>query len=1064
LFLGNKPGEKNHNIDSRNEPTREGNLMNKHWGHRQFRKQRVSALATACCAMLPFAGGAARAQDDVAGAVPEEITVTGSRIRRTDGMAEPTPVTTLTPQELKLFEPGSTVAQQLDALPQFFATGTAQRGGPALFGDGGGSYLNMRGLGRERTLVLFDGSRIPPADKRGQINVDTLPTALLSSIDVVTGGASAAYGADALGGVTNFVLNREYEGLTFGAGTGMNDFNNDGKNWNVSFAGGTEIGERINIIGSIEARHVDEINRNPADLPGWFRRSGYLQNPAWSASDPPGTNPQRITVPWLAPRATHVNGWIGPPFGVPPTSALSRMRFTDDGSAIVPFDDGDLNDASFISGGPDALTSHLTQFGGPSGSEVEQTNAFFSVKFALTDTVDLFADLLVGSVESNSTSFVSAATWSSIWSPTVYRQNAYLPDSVAAIMDAENRGSFRISKAGSYPGVLDVDTNGVSLNDFDTESYRLGVDWAMNDNWQMRFSWQSGRSEKLTGEFGSLRVDRVSLAIDAVEVYGDMRDVDMDGVIDLVAAADRGTGTIVCNVQRYNPTPAELAATPAIQGQVSSRDENLPLASPIGLDNSISDCVPFNIMGNGQVSPEAAAYLMTPKYGIGVVEQDFAELLVTGEISDGWGAGPVSLATGLTYRDQSFTDEGFPVDVDTLGPPFNAPELGIRGIASAWSGGSPNLHQFSTVSLLSGQYDVWEWFGEVNVPVWQSSSENQRLGTSFAYRSSDYSSIGRVEAWKTGLDFQLARDVRFRATKSRDVREATFAERFDNSPGGGTITTDQATGQMNVAVTSTAVGNPDLRPEVADTIVFGLVYQPGWAEGLRMSIDRYEVDIADSIATLADDDIVRECALNGVLCEYVIRDNTGTLTRVFRPYLNLDQAKVRGIDYEVAYNRDVDWFAGPNESFSLRLLGGTLDTRTNTVAGSVPDELAGARGLATLPEVTANMTATYRFGPWSVQLQERYIDEVLLDRTWVEGIDIDDNTVESQAWTNLLLGYEGETSGGGNWRLTFNIQNVFDEDPPIIAATGGGRFGAQAVDNIYETWGRRYQLSFNFDL
>jgi len=126
--------------------------------------------------------------------------------------------------------------------------------------------------------------------------------------------------------------------------------------------------------------------------------------------------------------------------------------------------------------------------------------------------------------------------------------------------------------------------------------------------------------------------------------------------------------------------------------------------------------------------------------------------------------------------------------------------------------------------------------------------------------------------------------------------------------------------------------------------VLGLVYQPGWAEGLRMSVDRYEVDIADSIATLADDDIVRECALNGVLCEYVIRDNTGTLTRVFRPYLNLDQAKVRGIDYEVAYNRDVDWFAGPNESFSLRLLGGTLDTRTNTVAGSVPDELAGAGG------------------------------------------------------------------------------------------------------------------------
>ena len=73
----------------------------------------------------------------------------------------------------------------------------------------------MRGLGPERTLVLFDGFRMPPADKRGSVNVDTFPTALVRSVDVVTGGASAAYGADAIGGVTNFILDREFEGLKF---------------------------------------------------------------------------------------------------------------------------------------------------------------------------------------------------------------------------------------------------------------------------------------------------------------------------------------------------------------------------------------------------------------------------------------------------------------------------------------------------------------------------------------------------------------------------------------------------------------------------------------------------------------------------------------------------------------------------------------------------------------------------------------------------------------------------------------------------------------------------------
>src|SRR5690606_31234780 len=132
----------------------------------------------------------------------EEISVTGTRIRATDGMAMPVPVTALTTAELTTFEPGGTIAQQLAALPHFFGTQTAQRGGGTLFGTGGGSYLDMRSLGTQRTLVLFDGSRVVPADKRGSVNVDTLPTALIRTVDVVTGGASAAYGADALGGVT----------------------------------------------------------------------------------------------------------------------------------------------------------------------------------------------------------------------------------------------------------------------------------------------------------------------------------------------------------------------------------------------------------------------------------------------------------------------------------------------------------------------------------------------------------------------------------------------------------------------------------------------------------------------------------------------------------------------------------------------------------------------------------------------------------------------------------------------------------------------------------------------
>jgi hypothetical protein len=228
-----------------------------------------------------------------------------------------------------------------------------------------------------------------------------------------------------------------------------------------------------------------------------------------------------------------------------------------------------------------------------------------------------------------------------------------------------------------------------------------------------------------------------------------------------------------------------------------------------------------------------------------------------------------------------------------------------------------------------------------------------------------------------------------------------------------------------------------------------------------MSVDRYEVDISDSIATLSDDDVVDECFNNMVLCEYVIRDAGGNLTRVLRPYLNLDQAYVQGIDYEIQYGRNVNWTGMPNESFNLRFLGGKLEHRTNTVAGSVPTEFAGSQGY---PELTANVTASYNFGRWMVQLQERYIDSVLLNRTWVEGVDIDDNSVASQSWTNLVLRYSKNVASGGRWSASLNIQNLFDDNPPVIAANGGGRFGAQITSNTYDVWGRRFQFSLNYEL
>src|SRR5690606_1801951 len=144
--------------------------------------------------------------------------------------------------------------------------------------DVGQSQLNMRGMGGGRTLVLLDGLRIVPSDRRSSPSVDYLPTTLMQRVDVVTGGASAAYGADALAGVTNFVLNRNFTGLDLRASTGINE-EGDGEFGRASLTWGDDfLDERLHVFGTFEQRVNDAFRRENAD---WDARQNYVLNPEW---------------------------------------------------------------------------------------------------------------------------------------------------------------------------------------------------------------------------------------------------------------------------------------------------------------------------------------------------------------------------------------------------------------------------------------------------------------------------------------------------------------------------------------------------------------------------------------------------------------------------------------------------------------------------------------------------------------------------------------------------------------------------------------------------------------
>ena len=234
-------------------------------------KDKVSPVATLKISALALAMTLANqgyAQDEI-----EEIQVTGSRIQRA-GMESPTPVTQLSLDELSSFEPGQ-LAEALSQLPQFFNN---QR--PSQVGwNSAGSNLNLRGAGSQRSLVLLDGRRVPAGNRWGIPNISSLPEAAIRTVETVTGGASAAYGTDAVAGVINFKLDTDYVGTKIKAQTGTSS-RSDGDNHELGITWGSDIGTDGHFIVSVDTFRQDAIRslKSMQDR-NWYQQRALITNP-----------------------------------------------------------------------------------------------------------------------------------------------------------------------------------------------------------------------------------------------------------------------------------------------------------------------------------------------------------------------------------------------------------------------------------------------------------------------------------------------------------------------------------------------------------------------------------------------------------------------------------------------------------------------------------------------------------------------------------------------------------------------------------------------------------------
>ena len=1009
-------------------------------------------LRAAVAAAVTLLGTATVFAQQAPDAGVEEIQITGSRVRLQTGMTAPTPVTAITTAELRDFDPGTTMAAQLDDLPQFFDTPNAQRGGNAISTVGGGSYLNLRGMGLNRTLVLLDGTRVAPADAQGSVNVDLFPSALMQRIDVVTGGASAAYGADAVAGVVNFILDREFEGLRTTVSTGITE-RADGENYNISVAGGTSfLDERLHFIGSVEARQIDQIGPNSKNRLDNWKDWGLVRNPAWvSATATPGV-PLRITKPYVFSAQAAPQGLITTSA---PGFAYRNWTFNDDGKGIRPYVFGDLVSIAGAgaqnnqSGGQEYKYYDQAFFRGPRGNGVEQHSGFAGLKFDVSDRLTLTGQVAMGrsktALEGQRSNMAIAGA---LYNWTLYRENPFLPAQLTAEMDRLNLPSITISEIGMIggPGLTNIYDNRTDVSIQQQHMATVGFDFDIDENWNLTGNFQYGKSEISTGVRNIPLLDKFFLGMDAVR--------------------DPATGNIVCNIALRNPSTSELADF--MKGKTLPSPGSIlgiTATSPIGPYNP-KECVPWNPLGLGNANKAAKDWILSDpvKTAERDLEQDFAELLLTGNLFEGW-AGPISLAAGLTWRDESFTQLNEPAFAER--GVLNAPALGIRGIPLGFASvGNWSIHPFSALGTGNGARDVFETYAEVNVPLWQWQS-GQSLSSSFAYRSSDYSMSGRQNSWKIGLDAQVLDSLRWRATKSSDIREPSFAEIFLVSTGGGAVIDPFRSNENNNGLTAPATPNFGLIPEVADTITTGLVWQPGfaeWIDGLQVSLDWYEINLKDAITLYGIQRIVDDCFATRAasVCDLIVRNPStnggvtpGLISLIQNQNINAAKAQTRGVDLEVSYRLEPDFFGNAEESLSLRALVGYLGENSTTSAVGTVQDLAGSQ---TRPEYSGVVTGTYGVGAWSFMLQANYWDSVMNNILWVEGRDVDDNWIASMTVFNSAVSYAGELDSGASWRMALNISNLFDKDPSIVPGING-----QSIIAGHDAFGRRYQLSLNLN-
>lgn len=921
-----------------------------------------------------------------------EVTVTGSRIPRAN-LTAPTAVTTI--DEAVLEQSGlNNVADILRTVPSFGVSALSTNNSNFLTSGAGINTLELRNLEEDRTLVLVNGRRyVSGLAGSAAVDFNTIPIALVDRVEIITGGASAVYGSDALAGVINVILKDDFEGVQLGYQYGEADAGGNIEHRATFTAGGNFAEDRGNAVVSLTYH----------DQKGMFAR----QRPNTRVDDIALCALTEVKSDCQTAEENFFSSFAeGGRFFVPSTGdSFAIASGTGPSATVAPWDTSiyGFNRQQFR-----RYTVPTERYLLASLLDYEITpgiSAFVETTFAQTRTesdIEPFPhsneDLNIGGIPVDNP-FVPQA----------------IRDAVLAAGDTEIAYFRRTTELGERG----------AQSKRDTYRFVAGLEGAIQDRWDWQAYYAFGRMDDAQQGGGQINVLNMREALNVTEVGGE----------------------IVC------ANPAAVA----------------------------EGCVPINVFGLGSISPEAAEYVRAPTARQMLTQQEVFGADLGGPLFE-LPAGPLAFAFGGEWRRERSED---------------VPDVLTQRGLNAGNAEAPTI----------GSFDVGEVFAELDVPLLRDLPLINDLSIGAAYRYSDYSTIGTTDAYAGRVSWSPVESVRLRAQYARAVRAPNIGELF--APGGENFapvsdpcqgvdatTAGQvaencrsipsvaariaAEGVFDLTQTElqgtggfTGQGNEDLEAESSDSWSLGVVFDQnlGTLGQMTASIDYFTIEIDNLIDTVERQTALDSCFnaadFPNEFCGLLVRDTDGPafqlgeLTEVNTSFINEGTLETEGVDLSLSWGWTMsDWLQAVPGQASVRLNYTHLLDFTQTKFGS-EDDLVGETGFAENRWQTA---IVYSVGPWLAQWEWNFIDDSVPDNS----SELFNFEVGSYSVHDLQIAFDLSESGllettpFGGTRLYLGLNNVFDEDAPIIlSGVPGNTTGTDTDADVYDPIGRTWYAGLN---